>query len=401
MDTFFQTLRDIQKKERATGTLSEVDEGFYGDASKYLQDLLKIVNDNPLSLEAYQLRDAQRITSEICERREVKIITSAITNVQRSHNLFKGHDKNSQLYDEIPYNTTPEEEQLYREVVDKLISYREGLITNITPQKKKTNKIGFKPIKPDNEAAVREDILEESARDDIAETSSSDDSESNDNLMDIADVSSVDSSIDSKVKNIRPKKLDATQVAAMFGQAPDDVLLDEDNNPVRQKATGSMTAPIEGPEVPDNDSVTLQNNENTEISDEIDASSDAAADSNSSTSQVEEILTDSADDKTTLSASDEDNQVDTPVLTDESQNHLETKEDNVDESADGNVSGHDSVIEDSFDDEELVEFVNILPTDVLDEDEKTYGPFDIHDVALLPKSIVKILKNNNVVNIIK
>ena len=401
MDTFFQTLRDIQKKERATGTLSEVDEGFYGDASKYLQDLLKIVNDNPLSLEAYQLRDAQRITSEICERREVKIITSAITNVQRSHNLFKGHDKNSQLYDEIPYNTTPEEEQLYREVVDKLISYREGLITNITPQKKKTNKIGFKPIKPDNETVVREDILEESARDDIAETSNSDDTESNDNLMDIADVSSVDSSIDSKVKNIRPKKLDASQVAAMFGQAPDDVLLDEDNNPVRQKATGSMTAPIEGPEVPDNDSVTLQNNENTEISDEINASSDAAADSNSSTFQVEEILTNSADDKTTLSASYEDNQVDTPVLTDESQNHPEMKDDDADESADGNVGGHDSVIEDSFDDEELVEFVNILPTDVLDEDEKTYGPFDIHDVALLPKSIVKILKNNNVVNIIK
>ncbi len=401
MDTFFQTLRDIQKKERATGTLSEVDEGFYGDASKYLQDLLKIVNDNPLSLEAYQLRDAQRITSEICERREVKIITSAITNVQRSHNLFKGHDKNSQLYDEIPYNTTPEEEQLYREVVDKLISYREGLITNITPQKKKTNKIGFKPIKPDNETVVREDILEESARDDIAETSSSDDTESNDNLMDIADVSSVDSSIDSKVKNIRPKKLDASQVAAMFGQAPDDVLLDEDNNPVRQKATGSMTAPIEGPEVPDNDSVTLQNNENAEISDEINASSDAAADSNSSTFQVEEILTNSADDKTTLSASDEDNQVDTPVLVDESQNHPEMKDDDADESADGNVGGHDSVIEDSFDDEELVEFVNILPTDVLDEDEKTYGPFDIQDVALLPKSIVKILKNNNVVNIIK
>ncbi|MBQ6444289.1 MAG: DNA replication complex GINS family protein [Methanosphaera sp.] len=401
MDTFFQTLRDIQKKERATGTLSEVDEGFYGDASKYLQDLLKIVNDNPLSLEAYQLRDAQRITSEICERREVKIITSAITNVQRSHNLFKGHDKNSQLYDEIPYNTTPEEEQLYREVVDKLISYREGLISNITPQKKKTNKIGFKPIKPDNETVVREDILEESARDDIAETSNSDATESNDNLMDIADVSSVDSSVDSKVKNIRPKKLDATQVAAMFGQAPDDVLLDEDNNPVRQKATGSMTAPIEGPEVPDNDSVTLQNNENAEISDEINASSDAAADSNSSTFQVEEILTDSADDKTTLSASDEDNQVDTPVLVDESQNHPEMKDDDADESADGNVGGHDSVIEDSFDDEELVEFVNILPTDVLDEDEKTYGPFDIQDVALLPKSIVKILKNNNVVNIIK
>ena len=65
MDTFFQKLRDIQKKERNDGPLSEIDDTFYDDASNYLQHLLKIVDDNPLSLEAYQLRDAKRITVEI------------------------------------------------------------------------------------------------------------------------------------------------------------------------------------------------------------------------------------------------------------------------------------------------------------------------------------------------
>lgn len=400
MNTFFQTLRDIQKKERATGTLSEVDEGFYEDASKYLQDLLKIVNDNPLSLEAYQLRDAQRITSEICERREVKIITSAITNVQRSHNLFKGHDKNSQLYDEIPYNTTPEEEQLYREVVDKLISYREGLITNITPQKKKTNKIGFKPIKSDDEEVVQEDIVQKIVvQEEVIESSSTDETKSKDNLMDIADAGSENSSNNIEVKKPKLKKLDATQVAAMFGQAPDDVLLDENNNPVKQKATGSMTAPIEGPKVPDEDTVILQNNGNGELSDESKLTSASSADSNNKTTRSDEI--DSADDKDNLSFTTDDTKVGVSDLTDEYMNPLENNDENTGESVDDEGHDDNSGIEDSLNEEELVEFVNVLPTDVLDEDEKTYGPFDIQDVALLPKSIVRILKNNNVVNIIK
>lgn len=398
MDTFFQTLRDIQKKERSTGTLSEVDEGFYEDASKYLQDLLKIVNDNPLSLEAYQLRDAQRITSEICERREVKIITSAITNVQRSHNLFKGHDKNSQLYDEIPYNTTPEEEQLYREVVDKLISYREGLISNITPQKKKTNKIGFKPIKSDNDESIQEEIVQEG----VVETSNTDDTKSDDNLMDIADVDGQDSFIDNEVNDRRPKKLDASQVAAMFGQAPDDVLLDEDNNPVKQKSAGGMTAPIEGPKVPDNDTVALQNNEDGEASDENSISSDEASNSNTQPPQSDDATIESDDDKTDISSSTGDNMVDASSSGDESKTGSDVQLDKAGKPDDeGKPSDDDLAIGDSLNDEELVEFVDVLPTDVLDEDEKTYGPFDIMDVALLPKSIVRILKNNDVVNVIK
>ena len=125
MDTFFQKLRDIQKKERTTGTLSEVDDSFYTDASNYLQELLKMVDNNPLSLEAYQLRDAQRITTEICERREFKIVSTAATNVQKAHDLFRGHKKDSELYDVIPYNTTPEEEEFYKKIVQLM-----GLMLN-------------------------------------------------------------------------------------------------------------------------------------------------------------------------------------------------------------------------------------------------------------------------------
>lgn len=378
MDNFFQTLRDIQKKERATGTLSEIDESFYDDASKYLQELLKIVNDNPLSLEAYQLRDAQRITIEICERREVKIITTAITNVQKSHNLFKGHEKNSQLYDEIPYNTTPEEEKLYRDMIDTFIHHRENLMNEITPQKKKTNKIGFKPIKDDDSQEISEFEEANNSKDmavnDASQDHIPDDSiNSQDNLMDIAQPS-VDNTISSShTKAQVHNKLDANQVTMMFGKAPDDVLMDEQNNPVREKSvkTGDMMAPFEPPTVPKDDTIALQNNkkdlEEANLTDEI---------------PQKEVTGD------TSVGSDSSNQPEGEILTDNGVQEAKSQE-------------QSDVAEDTLADEVLVEFTDIISTDILDENEKTYGPFEIQDVALLPKSIVKILKNNDVINIIE
>lgn len=417
LDTFFQSLRDIQKKERATGTLSEVDEGFYGDASKYLQNLLKIVNDNPLSLEAYQLRDAQRITSEICERREVKIITSAITNVQRSHNLFKGHQKDSQLYDEIPYNATPEEEQLYREVVDKLISYREGLISNITPPKKKTNKIGFKPTKSDNRDDVttddvyagdvsRDDVLGEDVpkqnipKDELLETSNSVNTKSNDTPEAITDSNDEDSLIKEAVKDKKPKKLDASQVMAMFGQAPDDVLLDEENNPVKQKSSSSVTESSEESKVHNGDIASVGSANDTKLSGENNSSSDTLSDSNILTHESDDNASDyvGAKDNTSTSIDEDKEEISASTDDDKTDSNVEKN----DFASDNQNTADDTVnIEDQLDAEELVEFVNILPTDVLDENELTYGPFDVQDVALLPKSIVRILNNNNVINIIK
>lgn len=358
MNNFFQTLRDIQKKERTSGTLSEIEDTFYDDASKYLNELLGIVNANPLSLESYQLREAQRITIEISERREFKIITSAITNVQKSHNLFKGLDKNSQLYDEIPYNTTPEEEKLYKDVIEVMIKHRGDLIKEFTQQpKKQETKIGFTP-------QVQEDNSEEIIKDDVSQSTG-------DNLLDIADVPVRNDSLKQdavgSIPNNKPK-LDAEQVAQMFGQAPDDILLDENNNPVETKSvkTNDMMAPFKPPEVPENDTVTLQNQSNNILKDENledELSSDNAETQKSTENMIEAINEESVDDN------EESNQ-------------------------------QTDIVDEEYDNESFVEFIENLTTDILDEDEKTYGPFNIGDIALLPKSIVRILKNNNVITIL-
>ncbi|HNS26340.1 MAG TPA: hypothetical protein PKK85_09760, partial [Methanobacteriaceae archaeon] len=73
MDEFFQKLREIQKKERNLSGLAPVGENFYQNISNYFNVLMKKIDDNPFSFESYLLRDAQRITAEICERREHKI----------------------------------------------------------------------------------------------------------------------------------------------------------------------------------------------------------------------------------------------------------------------------------------------------------------------------------------
>jgi DNA replication factor GINS len=135
LDEFFQRLREIQKKERNLSGLSQVGDSFYQDVSNYLNSLMKKIDNNPFSFESYLLRDAQRITAEICERREHKITNSAVMNVQRSHQLFK--DSNSSEQSKIPLNSTPEEEKLYHALVASLVTYREkmmGPLKSYTPK---------------------------------------------------------------------------------------------------------------------------------------------------------------------------------------------------------------------------------------------------------------------------
>ncbi len=325
METFFQKLRDIQKKERIDGPLSEIEDTFYDDASNYLQDLLKIVDDNPLSLEAYQLRDAQRITIEICERREFKILTTAISNVQKSHDLFKGHKKNSQLYEEIPANVTPEEAKLYNDLVDMIISHRENLMTEIIPGKRKSKrKLGFRSETKKSVETTEEEISSSEVE--------------------------VKREFDKKSKPTTPQ-LDESQIALMFGQAP-DMLLDENNNPVKTKPKTDITTPFTPPEVPLDDTVALQNIEDT----------------HKNTHKV-------------------DNSID--------ENSHQSDQEQIEEQV---VVNEVSDIE--YDVEELVEFKKEITTDILDEDKKTYGPFSIQDVVLLPRSLVKILKLNDVIEIL-
>ena len=127
MDEFFQKLREIQKKERSISGLSRVGDNFYTDVSDYLNRLMRKIDNNPFSFESYLLRDAQRIVAEICERREHKIANSAVMNVQRAYQLFKeskSKDSRDDNHITVPINSTPEEEDLYLELVDSFIKYR-------------------------------------------------------------------------------------------------------------------------------------------------------------------------------------------------------------------------------------------------------------------------------------
>ena len=128
MDEFFQKLREIQKKERNLSGLAPVGENFYNDLSRYFNGLMRKIDNNPFSFESYLLRDAQRITAEICERREHKISGTALMNVQRSYQLFKESKSNSpDKVMKVPRNSTPEEELLYHALVTSLVEYREKM----------------------------------------------------------------------------------------------------------------------------------------------------------------------------------------------------------------------------------------------------------------------------------
>ncbi|MCC7549885.1 MAG: hypothetical protein KO316_00120 [Methanobacterium sp.] len=135
MDEFFQNLREIQKKERNLSSLSPVGDDFYHQISNYFNRLMERIDNNPFSFESYLLRDAQRIVVEICERREHKISNSAVMNVQRSYQLFKGVHENGRP--NIPLNSTPEEEKLYLELYRSLAAYREEMRS---PLRSYTNK---------------------------------------------------------------------------------------------------------------------------------------------------------------------------------------------------------------------------------------------------------------------
>jgi DNA replication factor GINS len=127
LDEFFQKLREIQKKERNLSGLAPVGENFYHNISRYLNVLMRKIDDNPFSFESYLLRDAQRITAEICERREHKISNSAVMSVQRTYQLFKESESDSPTPPKIPRNSTPEEEKLFHALVDSLTIYREKM----------------------------------------------------------------------------------------------------------------------------------------------------------------------------------------------------------------------------------------------------------------------------------
>ncbi|MBI5679562.1 MAG: hypothetical protein HZC47_01490 [Methanobacterium sp.] len=142
MDEFFQRLREIQKKERNNSGLADVGDNFYKDVNNYLKRIIIKIDNNPFSFESYLLRDARRIASEICERREHKITNSALLNIQRSRRLFneKSENQKSNTPSIPPANLTSEEEDLYFLLTKSLLKYRKEMVPPLGSLKSKVDK---------------------------------------------------------------------------------------------------------------------------------------------------------------------------------------------------------------------------------------------------------------------
>lgn len=172
MDEFFQRLREIQKKERNISGLDNVGDNFYSDVNNYLDKLMLKIDSNPFSFESYLLRDARRIAAEICERREHKIINSALLNMQRSYGIFDEKSDKSKLNSPPipPSNLTPEEENLYYSITETLVKYRKDMISPLQAFKiqKAQNNLS-KKLEPENKdksyaPSVKEDVGSKGAK---------------------------------------------------------------------------------------------------------------------------------------------------------------------------------------------------------------------------------------------
>ena len=170
MDQFYHTLRKIQKKERSTGTLARVDETFYHDIHKYLNDLKKSAGDDLFAEEYTLIKDTQRVATEICERREHKITDAAVVNIHRSYHLFTGKPK-FDLIDTTPLNLTPEEERFYFSLLDTLKNHRSA----ISLDKIAVDEEEEKPKEtPQNESQEEKPVLKEEVNSSEVKTTSED-----------------------------------------------------------------------------------------------------------------------------------------------------------------------------------------------------------------------------------
>ena len=141
MKEFYQTLRNVQKKERNNGTLARVEETFYTQLHEYVDVLKQEAMSDPFSKAPGLLKQAQIIATDICQRREKKITEAAVLNIHRSYHLFTGKPQ-FDLVDTTPLNLTPEEEKFYYSLIDTLKNHR----SNISLEKLSEDEDSSRPI---------------------------------------------------------------------------------------------------------------------------------------------------------------------------------------------------------------------------------------------------------------
>ena len=219
----YQQLRKIQKKERDNGTLAHVEETFYEDIHKYINELKQSAIDDPFSDVYNTLNEARRIATEICERREHKITNAAVLNMNRSYHLFSGKQE-FDLVDSMPLNLTPEEETFYFSIIETLKKHR----LNLSGQEI------TKVPSDDVEDIDEEESVEATSNSlgDIADAAMDDNAA--DDILDKAD-ESLKSGENESIKDVKPTKSDDEVLDRIDEISKAKVITDEKREPIEKQ----------------------------------------------------------------------------------------------------------------------------------------------------------------------
>lgn len=230
----FQYLRKIQKKERDNGTLAHVEETFYDDIHKYINELKQSAIDDPFSDVYNTLNEARRIATEICERREHKITNAAVLNMNRSYHLFSGK-QDFDLVDSMPLNLTPEEETFYFSIIETLKNHRLNLSGQEVP---KISQDDVEDIPEEETTKVPSNSLADIADEAIGDSEVTDDvlqkADESLNSQDESSSSPDDLSIDEK-----PAKSDDDVLDRLDEISNAKVITDEVREPIEKQITNS------------------------------------------------------------------------------------------------------------------------------------------------------------------
>ncbi|MBS3134252.1 DNA replication complex GINS family protein [Candidatus Woesearchaeota archaeon] len=137
---------DVLRKERLYSNLQEIDKGFFIEVARFIkqqEDTIRQTDDiKESSKQEKQLESIKKVIKEIYEKRELKIIQLALSNIKTNV-----HQNISQLLDE--------EKELYNSIVEDLDCYRSSILENINkgmapelkPKEIKTDNIQLKTIR--------------------------------------------------------------------------------------------------------------------------------------------------------------------------------------------------------------------------------------------------------------
>ena len=139
----YKTLRRIQQTERNTPVLTKVDDNFYRALSQYVTELEGRLEKESSSQKQMLLKDeiqnTRKITTNIYEQREKKILLAAISKA-RGGNPYLKH-----LIDK--------EQHLFDSTLELMTQSRKQLLNKESKQSKKEE---IKPVEPENEEKENE-----------------------------------------------------------------------------------------------------------------------------------------------------------------------------------------------------------------------------------------------------